>query len=55
MFNINIKSEKIVNELKSDYALAMFVLKNIFGLREKVHVLIEDPLGRRQNSRWFII
>ena len=47
--------KKLVNELKGDGPLAMLVPTNISGTGEEVHVLVEDPCGRWQTRRRFMI
>ena len=47
--------KKLVNELKGEGPLAILVPTNISGTGEEVHVLVEDPSGRWQTRRRFMI
>ena len=49
------EGKKLVNELKGDHALAILVPLNVTGAGEEVHVLVEDPSGRWQTRRRFLI
>ena len=46
---------KLVKELKGDHPLAILVPTNITNTGEEVHVLVEDPTGRWQTRRRFMI
>ena len=44
-----------MKELKGDQPRAILVAANITGTGEEVHVLVEDPSGRWQTRRRFMI
>ena len=49
------EARKAVKDLKSDKALAVLSPSNIDGQGSEVHVLVEDPAGRWQTRRRFLI
>ena len=49
------EGKQLVKDLKSELALAILVPSNITGSGEEVHVLVEDPSGRWQTRRRFMI
>ena len=49
------EAKKIAKELKGDHALAVLSPSNITGVGEEVHVLVEDPSGRWQTRRRFML
>ena len=49
------EARKLVNELKGEHPLAILMPANITGTGEEVHVLVEDPTGRWQTRRRFMI
>ena len=49
------EGKQLVKDLKSEFAFAILVPSNITGSGEEVHVLVEDPSGRWQTRRRFMI
>ena len=49
------EARKVVKEFKGDKPLAILVPSNITGAGEEVHVLVEDPSGRWQARRRFML
>ena len=49
------EARKLVNELNGEHPLAILVPANITGTGEEIHVLVEDPTGRWQTRRRFMI
>ena len=48
-------ARKVVKELKGEHALAIVVPSDATGSGEEVHMLVEDPSGRWQTRRRFMI
>ena len=48
-------AKNIAKELKGDHALAVLSPSNITGVGEEVNVLVEDPSGRWQTRRRFML
>ena len=49
------EARKLVNELKGEHPLAILAPANITCIGEEVHVLVEDPTGRWQTRRRFML
>ena len=55
MFGFNIEARNVVKELKGEHPLAILAPSNIIGSGAEVHVLVEDPTGRWQTRRRFML
>ena len=55
MFVSIAEARKLVKELKCEHPLAISAPSNITNTGDEVHVLVEDPTGRWQTRRRFMI